>query len=160
MKNVPGPEEVAFYKLFDKDYDSNCAYAASILKDREEGESIVNAVFGKFWGDKETMGVGKLNSAYLRTSVKNLCLNHREKFGKETSSGPDAERVLDETMLQAEYKLEINFLLKKLKPKYRVVIELHYLQDLDIADIATQLNIAESTVYLRINKALAKMKED
>ena len=56
-------------------------------------------------------------------------------------------------------QINVNKLVERLSDKYRMIIVLHYYNNLSINDISKALNISEDNVKVRLNRARAKLKE-
>jgi|GEM_PF-5987652 len=110
---------------------------------------------------------------FLKTYLYSIGKNKAREYHRKIRRFDDIETIRKE---QSE-KFEINFvdeignkddskiltiILNKLNvsfPKYSEVIELHYIQNLTIKEIAKILSIDESTVKLRINRARGVMQK-
>ena len=57
----------------------------------------------------------------------------------------------------SEYNL--NYIIKNLKDKYRVVFELFYIDDVKISEISKILHISEATVKTRLKRARQEIKK-
>ena len=110
--------------------------------------------------------------AYIVTIVKNLSLNVAKKnrrLQRKTEILADqyeegAFVLADRTDIEAEYEqkqenLKLQGLIKQLSPSNSVVAEMHYIQDLDVDEIAEALGITASSVYKRLERARKTLKE-
>ena len=68
-----------------------------------------------------------------------------------------AERIPTEPFASAENTIDVHRLLAVLPRRQREVVVLHYLLDQSVADIATELRIAEGTVKATLNRARAAL---
>jgi RNA polymerase sigma-70 factor (ECF subfamily) len=69
---------------------------------------------------------------------------------------------LDESLVAAERNSDTGFFeyVKKLKPKYRTVIYLHYFEGYSTKEIATILKMTQTGVTTQLNRARKQLKED
>ena len=99
----------------------------------------------------------KNHERYWLTRVTiNLCCNE-VKSAKHNKNVEFEEGMLIST--EYNYNGEIFEIIKKLKEKYRVVLELFYIHDMKITDISKTLNISESNVKIRLKRAKKKLQE-
>ncbi len=65
-----------FEILFRSSYAPLVRYAASIIKDPDTAEEIVQELFYRLWKDREKISINTSPEGYLYRSVHNMCLHH------------------------------------------------------------------------------------
>ena len=90
---------------------------------------------------------------FLRVTI-NVSKNYTKSFWHRNVSLMDQD-----IKFLSDEKQEIWNLVRELPEKYRVVIELHYIEGYSIKDIAKLLNKNESTIGTRFERAKKKLKE-
>jgi len=129
---------------------------------RFDADDITQDAFIRLYQYKKAFSNNEHKKAFLIRVTVNLCKDMQKSawFRKRTdlsdsipvseSSDNSLAKCEDESILQ-EYILE-------LKPKYRVVIFLHYYEGYTTAEIAKILSIPESTVTTRLSRARNQLK--
>ena len=103
--------------------------------------------------------------AYIRAIVRNTAVDFLYKHGVNVQSwddlveDPPSDEDFIEEFNQKEEANETIGYIRSLSDKYRVVLELRFLQEMEVCDIAKQLDIPESTVYTRLSRAKTLLKE-
>ena len=125
--------------------------AVSYTHSREDAEDVCQTVFLKAMEQKQ-LQPGKERSWLLQVTA-NVCRNLlRSHWWKTTVP-------MDETIAVAPP--EINETLQSvlaLKPKYRVVVYLHYYEMLSTGEIARLLHISPTAVTTRLSRARQMLK--
>jgi RNA polymerase sigma-70 factor, ECF subfamily len=159
-------DERVFEEFFRKYYQSLCNYACTFLKDMEEAEEAVQAVFHHFWEKKATLEISTSLKSYFYKSVHNNCLN-RIKHAKIKLEYQhyNAERI-DQNPSYASHLAEANELesriaqaVESLPEQCRLVFKLSRFEELKYAEIADQLGISVKTVENQMGKALRVLRE-
>ena len=68
-----------FKRLFDAYYDTLVRYAWWFLKSREDSEEVILDLMLHLWKNRESIDISESFHSYLRTSVRNRCLNRLRK---------------------------------------------------------------------------------
>lgn len=138
-------------------------YVFSKMQNRQIGEDLVQETFMKTWlylvkgGKIETM------RAFLYHVLNNLIIDEYRKH-KTTSLDVLLEKGFEPSVDESEPFM--NFLdgkravrlIKKLPLKYRVVMDMRYVQMLSIKEIATLINQSKNTVAVQTHRGLAKLR--
>ena len=136
-----------FYRYRDDVY----RLAVNYTRSQQEAEDVCQTVFLKLL-EQENITPGK-EKAWLMQVTANECRDLlRSSWWKRTVPLEDAfympETESDETI----------YLLRKLPPKYRVVLYLHYYEQYTTEEISQLLKIPRGTVSTRLSRARDRLK--
>lgn len=125
------------------------------------------------YGKRETIFIHTSVKAYLFRSVHNHCLNfiqhrksteksvefiHGEEGQSHASSLVNTEYALDQ-MIAADLEHEVETAINSLPQQCREVFYLSRFENLKIREVATRLNVSESTVKTQLYRALEKLRD-
>lgn len=158
---VTGKED-AFTEIYNRYWKKLIALAYSHTKDKFTAEEVVQEVFLSLWNRKSVLQIETLN-AYLATAVKFSIFKHIHSTARQSKL---AEKILvkplfdlpDETVSAKFLEEYINGIVEQLPEKCRIVYTYSRKQGLSIAEISTQMNIAEKTVEAHLTKALKVLR--
>ncbi|WJH32366.1 RNA polymerase sigma factor [Paenibacillus sp. CC-CFT747] len=137
-----------------------------ILKDHGTAEDIVQEAFLRAIRKADQLkDVDKLEG-WIKTLARNVTLNHLRKFSRNREE-LDAEDVfqhrdpsLPNAALPVEEEVELRLMrqsiaryLDELKPDYRQMIEMRWIQNLSYKEMAAALNVTEGTVRQKLYRA-------
>lgn len=158
----------AFEKLFREYYDPLCRYAASLTKDMDAAEEIVQELFYTLWKERESLRVFLSLKSYLYGAVRNNALQYLEhrdvesRYQEKVASLPADDNPGATPLSDLEYKeLEgkINAALATLPERRRTIFRLHRFEGKKYAEIARQLSVSVKTVEAEMTKALAILRK-
>ena len=142
-------------------------YGRKFLSDRENIEDLVQDIFIKAFQNIKGFDASKRFSPWIyriahNTFVNALKKNSRTPFMIELDtlvSHPVYEDPGETEREQSELKLMINKSLESISPKYKEVLILYYLEDLDYKEISEVLQVPTGTVGIRLRRAKEALKE-
>ena len=150
------------------DIYSFCVY---ITGDKDAADDLYQQTFLTVI-EKDDLDPERNPKSYLLSIAVNLWKNQRRKylwrrqkvnvvcFGEEEiETVQDPSRSVEDSVLRAAEAEELRKQVQKLPDKMRVVILMHFMEDLSIEEIAEVLKIPEGTVKSRIHQAKRKLKE-
>ena len=131
----------------------------------EEAKDLVQAVFIKFWNDREKINLRSSVRSYLFVSVKNKCFDSLRKKDRNIKlQGITGEHDVSDDSYETYILSELDALFKrslnKVPDRCREIFELSRFQGLKIREIAVKLNLSEKTVENQITNALRILKEE
>ena len=137
--------------LFHRYRDDVYRLAVNYIRSPQEAEDVCQTVFLKLLEQPDLMP-GR-EKAWLMQVTANECRDLlRSSWWKRTVPLEQAFQIpkteADETI----------YLLRKLPPKYRVVLYLHYYEQYTTAEIAQLLKIPTGTVSTRLKRARERLK--
>ncbi|KAB7733030.1 RNA polymerase sigma-70 factor [Rudanella paleaurantiibacter] len=153
--------ERVFETLFREHYAALCQYAFTLLRDRDDAEEEVQALFLTFWERRETLLISTSLKAYLFRSVHNRCLNRikhlsiREEHRQHVTHVGEAPSLSPvDALAGQELSERIDEAMKQLPEQCRRVFYLSRFEELRYGEIAERLGISVKTVENQIGKAL------
>ncbi|MDL2323681.1 sigma-70 family RNA polymerase sigma factor [Ruminococcaceae bacterium OttesenSCG-928-A16] len=131
------------------------------LKDTQLAEDAVQETFLKVYKNYHLFDGSNSEKAWVNRIAINVCKDMlRSAWNRRVSVVEELAEIADEngTMCDPADTTLIAAVMQ-LKPKYKEVILLFYYQDMKIADIATALNVPESTISVRLKRAREHLKK-
>ena len=126
------------------------------LKSKSDAEDITQEVLIKYMMSNISFRDENHRKNWIIKVTVHLCINLRKSaWNKHTVSLYD-----DSLDLQTEEQYKMIYDLDCLSEKYRIVVQLHYYEDLSIEQISKILKISESNVKTRLNRARNELKKD
>jgi RNA polymerase sigma-70 factor (ECF subfamily) len=128
----------AFAKAFKylNQYSTNYAFSTWLFK------IASNNAIDFLRRNKEHRGMASLNSTYGEEGSEEL-----SAFIKGSGLNPE------ESIIRKQNIEHIRFIIEKLKPNYRTIVEMFYIQELSIEEIAQKADLPISTVKTRLFRA-------
>ena len=160
-------DQKKFRQLIEITSDELLLFAVSFLRNREVAEEVISDVFVRIWQNKSELETIKNLRSYLFISVKNGCLSHLRKSGKEKIisidefsdfhfipvEGPENDIIEKETLDQ------IYEVIEKLPPKCKMAFTLAKINGLKYKEIADIMGVSEKTVNNHLVSAIKKITE-
>lgn len=162
VQGIRVDDEQEFRNLFDEFYQTLCLFAVRFVKNDALAADIVQETFVKFWEQRADFDNELKVKSWLYTTVRNACLNilrnNREFILKEDSLGVfEGEPFFRDLLIEREsYRIFYNAV-DSLPEQTRRIIYLA-IDGLKNGEIATELNVTESTVHRLKKIAYKKLK--
>ncbi len=149
-------------------YEKLFRYAYTIVRDNDEAQDVVQAVFSRLWEKKDEIKITTDISSYLYRSVYNESLNqisskqnrskHHQQFSTENQ---DEDRPFDSehALSEEEISRRIESVMEQLPPQCKAVFLKSRIEDKKYAEIATELGISVKTVEAHMGKALKIIRQ-
>jgi len=138
-----------------------------LLCNEEEAKDTVQETFVKVWTNIEKYRTDSKFSTWIYTITTNICLDKLKSSRYKTSGGihPEiAERLIspeniEQQLINSDLGKIIETLAGELSPKQRVVFTLHYLEEIDIGEIAVITGMTADKIKSNLFLARKTMKE-
>ena len=147
--------------LFKQHYQAMYRLAFMMLHDKEESRDIVHDVFARLLDGDIRFDSGKAG-AFLLSCVRNGCLNvMRTQDTRERAMRDfpvDDESPSDSEAFESEIKALQDGISHLTPPICREIILLHYNDGLTFREIATRLQVSETTIYKHLRNALNQLR--
>lgn len=147
-------------KIYNQHSNQLYYYALGITKSAEVSQEIMQDAFVKLWQLDSDI---KSEYAFLRSSVKNACINYlRDKSVEDNKIKEYIENDKDVAELREELKEcaeRIKKILETLPPKCKDIFIRKYINGLKYREIAEDLGISTHTVKSQLKYASDKIKD-
>lgn len=159
VQDIKEGNKGTFQGVFHAYYEGLCQYAFTILRNMDDAEDVVQAMFLKIWEKRGELVITQTIKAYLYKAVYNQCMNHlehrvvRAKFQESTTLRKMTPVQLPE-VFPAELEERIKVAINRLPPQCRTIFLMSRYEDLKYAQIAEALNLSVNTIENQISKAL------
>jgi RNA polymerase sigma-70 factor (family 1) len=158
-------DEASFERMFRTHYARLCAFAATMIDDRDEAEEVVQTMFCRLWEQRNALDITISVQAYLFRSVRNACLNHIKKMKiRDNYKVTNLENLNQNPEYQpdrtthSELSKKLEKAIAELPEQCRLVFKLSRFEELKYKEIAEQLGISIKTVENQMGKALKVLR--
>jgi RNA polymerase sigma-70 factor (ECF subfamily) len=144
-------------------------YAKKFLSDPEDGKDVVQDVFIKAYTNIQQFNVEKKFSSWIYRIAHNELVNALKKKSREPIISFDFDTILphfitakeraESKILDEDLKKNLDTYLSKLPAKYREILILYYLEQMDYKEVSEILKIPQSTVGVRLKRAKIALKK-
>ena len=167
-------DQESFNILIKKYLDSIYSFAYTYVKDSDIAEDIASDVFLKVFKNIRKFNINKKFKTWVFEITKNTALDYikkRKNINFSSLKSEDNEEdyfensIEDESKLQDEvFDIKNNVLIvkneiNKLSTKYREIINLYYISELNFREISEFLNESIDTVKSKHRRALISLKK-
>ena len=147
--------------LFKQHYQAMYRLAFMMLHDKEESRDIVHDVFARLLDGDIRFDSDKAG-AFLLSCVRNGCLNVMRTLNTRERAMRDFqindEDPSDSEAFESEIQALQNGISHLTPPVCRKIILLHYNDGLTFREIATRLQVSETTIYKHLRNALNQLR--
>ncbi|MBL0739624.1 RNA polymerase sigma-70 factor [Chryseolinea lacunae] len=169
VRAIRGGDQGAFQQVFHACYEGLCQYACTMLKDMDEAEDVVQALFVKVWEKRADLDIHHSMRSYLFRSVYHQCINqleHRAIKWKHQEQG--ALQMLHEVqqpdVFPDELEERVKAAIAALPEQCRIIFVMSRYEEMKYAAIAARLNLSVNTIENQVSKALkilrSKLKDN
>lgn len=162
-----GDKEV-FGELVDRYQKKLSRYGRKFLLSTENIEDLVQEVFIKAYQNIQSFDLKQKFSPWIYRIAHNTFINELKKHARTPLSLFDFDTLIphlayDDPAIkereQKELRVLIDQSLEKLAPKYREIIVLYFLEELNYKEIADILHVPTGTVGIRLARAKKQLKK-
>ena len=152
---VRAGDREAFEALLHRHAQAMLRFADFVLHDRSAAEDAVQEAFMMAWKNRAQLHDPGAFGPWLRRIVLRACLRwRRHPFWRSVTQ---AEREMAPAADPVAH-LDIANAVRRLSPKLRAIVFLHYYEDQTQKRVATELGVPESTVKSRLYDALRRLE--
>jgi RNA polymerase sigma-70 factor, ECF subfamily len=155
-KELGAPAAADLERLLRANAHSMLRFADFVLHDRSAAEDAVQEAFMIAYQRHGTLKDQTAFTAWLRTIVLRECLRWRRRRWLHILALTD--RVVAPPTPDPAIQVDLARAVRRLSPKLRAVVYLHYYEDLTLARIAAELGIPDATVKTRLYEALRRLQ--
>ncbi|WP_103070225.1 RNA polymerase sigma factor [Aquimarina sediminis] len=137
----------------------------SFVKSNEEAQDLTHDIFVLLFAKLKTFKGNSKFSTWLYSFTYNFCVNYVQRIQSKkkekivvTNDVVDyiSEEIDDEDFMELKSK-KLAIALKKIEPKDKIILMMKYQDDLSIKEIKEALNIGDSAVKMRLNRAKSRL---
>lgn len=150
-------------------------YVYRIVGNRDEADDITQEVFIKIWKNLDKINTQKNFQIWLFKVARNATIDHlrkkksilfsalntqkheQEELFEETL--PDVEPLPDEIFQRKELRKDLENILTKIRPDFKEIILLHYMENLTLENIAEIIDRPVNTVKSQHRRALISLRQ-
>lgn len=173
-ERIRGGDLKSFELLFNTYHQGLLNFAADLTRNKEDAEELIMDLFTSLWEDRESIHIKTNLKAYLYRSIHNRCINflkksitERRKSDAVVSEFTMANQLLNigkeefalENLITMELEKEVEAAISTLPGQCREVFHLSRYEQMKIKDIASTLQVTESTVKTQLIRAVDKLRE-
>jgi RNA polymerase sigma-70 factor (family 1) len=166
IENIRKGDIRSFERVFTLYAENLVRYAATIVKDTDDAEDIVQQLFVSIWEKKGIPDVNISIKNYLYKSVYNTSLNKLKQLKVKEEYATHITYVSDGLTAGASALLEqketasvIEQAIDGLPEQCRLIFKMSRVEQLKYQEIANQLGLSIKTVENQMGKALKHMRE-
>ena len=164
IKSIANGDRDAMETFYVRHKTSVLRFAMRIVHDLSGAEEVVSEVFHDVWRKAGCFQSRSQVSTWLMAIARNKALDVRSRRPAEPLDQDFADSIMDDadgpeaTMLSKESHGIVHECLMHLSPVHRAIIDLVYLQEKPIGEVAKLIQVPESTVKTRMFYARQRMK--
>lgn len=155
----------AFAELYDRYLPVVYGYVYRRVNHKEAAEDITSQVFERVLRSIGGLREGVTFKVWLFRIAGNAVIDYyRSKGRRETTAIERMEKMADQAsangITEVESRATVGELLEGLPEKHREVLVLHYLEEMDIKEMADLLGIGEQACYMRVYRATRQLAKN
>ena len=156
-----------FGQIYDQYIDKIYRFVYLKVSSQEVAEDITSKIFIKGWESYQNQGLDIKNpGAFLYQIARNAVVDHYREKGRTNVISADASpeiadpgtSIHDKAILSVDMDT-IKKSIQKLEKEYQDIIIWHYLEDMQIADIAELIDRPAGTVRVMLHRGLKSLQD-
>ncbi|MEF3352968.1 sigma-70 family RNA polymerase sigma factor [Paenibacillus sp. GYB006] len=162
VKAKQGDEE-AFLERMSVDKHKLYGIAYSYMLNQQDALDAVQETVSKVWAKRKSLKQPEYFTTWVIRILIRVCMDEQKKKRREVPTAADHmgyDAILAPQSVDSDHKLDMEKQIRKLQPKYRMVIVLKYYRDLTIPDIAELMDKPEGTIRTWLHKGLKQMRTE
>ena len=166
VKKVRQGCHVSYSILFEKYSKKLYNFSYKYTNSQVESEGIVQEVFMKIWQKRETLNPELSFNSFVITIAKHSIFNlmkknaYRKAYKDQLHPSAFVTEETEQKIIFSDLDDLAQESINKLPPKRKQIFLLRRDSELSIKEIATKLNISESTVENQMNRAMKTLRSD
>ncbi len=161
------PDGVSFDRMVEQFHEPIRRLVFRLLGWRDGVDDVVQEVFLSAWAAWPRFVKKECPALWLKRIAVNKCRSRlrreavrRRWFNWLFASGlGDAAEAMEDSLAARERAGRVRAAIDSLKPRYREVSVLYYLEQMDVAEIAEATGARRNTVEVRLHRARQQLKE-
>jgi len=161
-------EQTAYEVLVTRHQKAVTASAIAVVKNQFMAEDAAQDAFVTAWMKLNTLQEPKKYGSWVRRIAKNCALNMVSRYRSflpldivdNLHIADDVAENPEELYALSEERNEVNKSIAMLPKKVRQIIELHYFENLSIAEIADRMRISQGTVKRQLHDGRKRVRKE
>lgn len=151
-----------FDQIYIHHWEKLYAFCFKMTRDSHISQNIVQDIFTDLWERRKELHITSIEHYLFRSAKNQVLKEYRKKSFDTTPLDESFENYQTETSVQEEKELidKLYSLIDNLPEKRKEILIMSKLEQMDIEQIASQLNISKQTVKNQISTALKQLKYD
>lgn len=156
MNNVPAPE--GFAEFYDDAYSRVVRSVRGLVASMHEAEDLAQDAFARAYTKWETVSQHPEPEAWVKLVALNLGRSRLRRIRVAAKKMATRDHVSDshEALVQ---NIDLDRALKLLPPRQRTVLEMHYLEDLSVKEVAQILGASETSVKTNLHRGRTRLSQ-
>lgn len=140
--------------------------AAAILHDDDLANDAVQESFVRLWRKRWRLGLMEDPQGFAMRTLRNLCIDmlRRDKNRQKNTGAAAAEiynHPYDDDSLEAEQQYrQVEQAIASLSPKQQQLIEMKYVKQMSIHEMAQQTGLSETYITTLLSRAYAALRTE
>jgi RNA polymerase sigma-70 factor, ECF subfamily len=164
---APAGDRDAFDRLVAQFHEPIRRLVFRLLTWRDGGEDVVQEVFLSAWAAWPRVRNQENPELWLKRIVVNKCRSRLRReavrarwFGWLFASRlPEPQLMMEDALAAQERASRVREAIGSLRPRYREVAVLHYLEQMDVGEIADIVGARRNTVEVRLHRARRQLEQ-
>ena len=132
----------------------------ALTKDPHLAQDVVQETFIRAWRRMASLRDPSSEKAWLCRIAVNLCRDQqRTRWLRVVDKRANVEAADAWCSPPDESSADVMEAIAQLRPKYRELLVLHYLEDMSAEELGRSLGLSPSAIYRRLKKAKAQLRE-
>jgi RNA polymerase sigma-70 factor (ECF subfamily) len=168
-RSIEKNDQAAYAELLDRYKESVFYLLLKMVNNKDDAEDLTLEAFGKAFKNIEQYTPNYAFSTWLFRIATNNCIDFIRKkrmvtlsLDKTFTSGDGDEMTMDvrsdsldpeEHLIRKQKNVLMRSIVEKLKPRYRLLVEMRYFQEMSYEEIAETLDLPLGTVKAQLFRA-------
>ncbi|WP_245563480.1 RNA polymerase sigma factor [Longispora albida] len=153
----PGPEAMTYADFYHASYGRLAAQLSAYLGDPAEAEDIVQEALLRAWQKWASIGRYEDPVSWVRRVAWNLATSRWRRLISHNNWLRRASRTEPSTGALGPDNVALIAALRQIPEKHRQAVVLHYIADLSVADIASDLGVPRGTVLSWLSRGRTQL---
>ena len=138
--------------------------AVAILHDDDLANDAVQETFVRLWRMRWRLGMMKDPQGFSMRSLRNYCIDmlrrdkQRQKIMESAASEVDIQQYDDDTHDTEQRYRQLEQAIASLPKQQQTIIEMKYVKQLTIHEIAKQTDLSETNITTQLSRAYATLR--
>lgn len=153
LESLKAGSHKAFDTVFLRYHAPVKRYIAAIIKNEEDSQELTQDVFMRLWEKHDYIDPEKNIRGFLYRTARFFVLDYFKKkkyirqYEEYSAHLWDFQAAPDQELIEKELQLLAQITIERMPPQRRKIVKMRFMDGKSVEQIATELDIAESTVW-------------